>query len=97
MLDVGRLCVKTAGRDAGKTCVIVDTLENDYLLVDGETRRRKVSSSHVEPLDRTINVPKGASHEQVVHAFKTIGIELTVKKAKAPKVEQAAKTTAQKK
>lgn len=95
MLDVGRVCVKTAGRDAGRTCVIVDTLDAGYVLVDGETRRRKVSTSHLEPLEKTIELAKGAGHEEVKNAFKTqLKIELVEKKPKAAKVEQTVKPAA---
>jgi len=31
MIEIGRLCVKIAGRDAGLKCVIVDILK-DYLI-----------------------------------------------------------------
>ncbi len=93
MLDIGRVCMKIAGRDAGKTCVIVDTLEGGYVLVDGETRRRKVNPEHLEATPRMIDVSKGASHDDVKNAFKThLQIELTDKKPKAAKVEQPLKT-----
>ena len=92
MLDVGRVCVKLAGRDAGKTCVIVDVLDKEYVLVDGETRRRKVNVQHLEPTAKTIDVAKGASHDDVKSAFKThLQIDLPDKKPKAAKVEQTGK------
>ena len=48
-IEIGRICVKTAGRDASKKCVIIDLLDDKYVLIDGETRRRKCNIIHIEP------------------------------------------------
>ena len=82
MYNVGRLCVKIAGRDAGKKCVIVDVLEKNYVMIDGETRRRKCNVSHLEPLPQTVELKKGASHEEVVAVLKTVGIVIVEQKPK---------------
>ncbi|MAG08197.1 50S ribosomal protein L14e, partial [Candidatus Woesearchaeota archaeon] len=47
--QIGRLVVKTAGRDAGKKALIVDSLDKSHVLIDGETRRRKCNIAHLEP------------------------------------------------
>jgi len=107
MIEIGRLCIKIAGRDAGKRCVIVDILENNRVLIDGETRRRKVNAVHIEPLEQTLDIKKGASAEKVAEAFKKLGVELSTSKpkktaerprkarksklAETPKVEKAPK------
>ena len=85
MIDVGRLCVKIAGRDAGKTCVIVDVLDNPFVLVDGETRRRKCNMKHLEALPETMDIKKGASHDDVAKEFKKRGIELAESKPRKAK------------
>jgi large subunit ribosomal protein L14e len=85
MFDVGRLCVKIAGRDAGKTCVVVEVLDRTYVLVDGETRRRKCNIAHLEPLNEMVDIQKGASHEAVSSALKKGGID-----ARETKPKQAA-------
>ncbi|MCK5107145.1 MAG: 50S ribosomal protein L14e [Nanoarchaeota archaeon] len=82
MFEVGRLCVKIAGRDAGKKCVVVDVLENNYVLIDGLTRRRKCNLTHLEPLKETIDIKKKASQEDIIKAFKKLGIEIIAKKPK---------------
>jgi large subunit ribosomal protein L14e len=75
MYNIGRVCLKIAGRDAGKICVIVDN-KDDKVLIDGETRRRAVNPNHVEPLKETVDVKKGASHEDVVKALAKIDVEV---------------------
>jgi large subunit ribosomal protein L14e len=84
MFEVGRLCVKIAGRDAGKKCVVVDILEKNYVLIDGLTRRRKCNIAHLEPLKETIDIKKKACPEDVIKAFKKLGIEIKPKKSKKP-------------
>lgn len=84
--------MKIAGRDAGKKCVIVDT-DKDRVLIDGETRRRKCNPAHLEPLEQTLEIKKGAEHADVVKAFKTIGVEIAapVKRAKPKAAKPAEK------
>lgn len=80
MFSVGRVCVKIAGRDAGKKCVIVKHLEGKFYLVDGATRRRKCNTLHLEPLDQVLDIKENASHEEVM---KALGLEHVAKKSKA--------------
>ena len=72
MIQIGRVCVKIAGRDAGKKCVIVDILDDNYVLIDGETRRRKCNILHLEPLKEVIKIKKKASHEEIKKEFETV-------------------------
>lgn len=82
MLTIGRLCVKTAGRDAGKKCVVVSVLDNNHVLIDGETRRRKCNLLHLEPLNQVVDIKKDANHAEVIAVFKSVGVEVVPTKAK---------------
>lgn len=83
MLTVGRICVKIAGRDAGKKCVIVDVNEKKHrILIDGATRRREVNPLHLEPLKLTVEIAKGASSAEVKKALEPLGIEVVETKPK---------------
>ena len=88
MMDVGRLCVKIAGRDAGKKCVIVDVVDDRFVMIDGETRRRKCNLKHLEPTEDTIKIAKGANHQSIVSEFKKIGIDLKETKPRQAKPKQ---------
>lgn len=81
-INIGRLCVKIAGRDAGKKCVVVDLLDKNFVLVDGQTRRKKCNILHLEPLAQTLDIKKGASHEDVKAEFKELKIVIKDKKPK---------------
>jgi len=82
MFDVGRICIKLAGRDAGKKCVVVEVIDHKTVLVDGETRRRNSNVLHLEPLKETLNIKKGASHADIKVAFGKIGVEVLETKPK---------------
>ena len=86
MIEIGRLCVKIAGRDAGKKCVIVDILDDNFVLIDGETRRRKCNIFHIEALDQVLPIKKGAGHDEVADALKKIGLEARKTKSRAKTV-----------
>ena len=53
-IEVGRICVKATGREAGKRCVIVDLADKSFVLVTGPksvtgVRRRRANIDHIEP------------------------------------------------
>lgn len=87
MIEVGRLIVKTAGRDAGKKGVIIDILDDKFVLIDGETRRRKVNILHIEPLAKVAKIGKNAPHDEVAKALDEFGLKARETKPK-PKTQR---------
>ena len=73
MFEPGRVCLKIAGRDAGLKCVVVDVLDDNFVLIDDETRRRKCNVKHLEPLEQSIKIRKDASHENISEEFNKLG------------------------
>jgi large subunit ribosomal protein L14e len=74
-IEVGRICVKVLGREAGKKCVIVDVTDKSFVLITGPkkltgVKRRRVNANHVEPLQDKIDIKRGASDEEVADALK---------------------------
>lgn len=90
MFEIGRLAVKIAGRDAGEKCVIVEVLDDKYVVVDGATRRRKCNKLHLEPLNQTLDIKDKASHDDVVKAFKEFGLKARTTKPKAKTIKPKA-------
>jgi len=82
MISVGRICLKIAGREAGQKCVVVEVVDKTYVTIDGNVRRKRCSISHLEPLQETVELKKGASHDDVVSAFRKLGILVTPKRVK---------------
>ncbi len=96
MIDVGRICMKTAGRESGKFCVILDVLEDGFVLVTGPkaattVKRRKCSIHHVEPTPETVKIKKNASDDEVLAEYKKAGLfkKLDVREPTAKDVEKA--------
>ena len=85
MFEIGRLCIKIAGRDANKKCLVVDIIDDNFVLIDGQTRRRKCNIIHLEPLDKVVKIKKNDSHDNVVKELKKIKISVSEKKVKRKK------------
>jgi large subunit ribosomal protein L14e len=77
-IEVGRICVKTHGREAGHKCVIADLIDDNFVLVTGPkdvngTKRRRVNVRHIEMTNDKINLKKGSSDEEVKNALQAAG------------------------
>ena len=73
-IDVGRICVKLVGREAGRKCIIVDVVDKNFVLVTGPkqlngVKRRRVNVSHIEITERKVNIKRGESDEELVKAL----------------------------
>lgn len=78
--EIGRVCVKTMGRDAGKKCVIVEIIDQNFALVDGLIiKRRRANFKHLEPLKEKVKISKGANHESIEKAIKSAKLEKKLK------------------
>ncbi|MCC5990825.1 MAG: 50S ribosomal protein L14e [Thermosphaera sp.] len=78
-IEIGRICVKVAGREAGRKCVVVDIVDENFVIVTGPksltgVRRRKTNIKHIEPTDKVLSIPKGASDEDVLKAIGASGL-----------------------
>jgi len=79
VFDVGRICVKTMGREAGRKCVVVDIINENFVVVTGPknvsgVKRRRANVKHLEPTPLKINISKGASDEEVLKALEEAGL-----------------------
>lgn len=73
-IEVGRICVKIAGREAGKKCVIVDVVDKNFALITGPqevtgVKRRRVNTSHIEPTEKKIKIKRGESDKEIIGAI----------------------------
>lgn len=79
LFTVGRVCIKLAGRDAGKYCVIVESVDDNYVMIDGQTRRRKCNVLHLDPTNKTVDIKDKASFEEVKTALEAENILIAEK------------------
>ncbi len=98
MIKVGRVCVKIAGREAGRLCVIVDVVNDKFVIIDGDVKRRKCNISHLDFVPVLVDIKKNASRDEVREALKKAGFKLRPeKKKKEEKKETKKKEKKQKK
>ena len=77
-LDIGRICVKKLGREAGKKCVVVDVIDKSFVVVTGPkalsgVKRRRANIRHIEPTEDKLELARQASDEDVMAAVETAG------------------------
>lgn len=66
IFDVGRVCTKIAGRDAGKKCVVINIVDDNIVVVDGLSRRRKCNTKHLEPSKTVLKVAKDVATDALL-------------------------------
>ncbi len=72
--EIGRIAVKTSGREAGRKCVIVDVIDKNFVVITGPkqltgVRRRRANIAHLAFTPHKIEIQKGASDEEVMKAL----------------------------
>lgn len=73
-VEIGRVCEKTAGRESGNFCVVLDVLNDSTVLVTGPpgltgVRRRKCNISHIRPTVESVAIEKNATDAEVMNAM----------------------------
>lgn len=88
-IQIGRIIVKTNGRETGKKGVIIDVINQNYVLVAGPksltgVRRRKCNVKHIEPTDKVLSLKRDASDEDVLAAVEEADLKKFMEKAIIP-------------
>ncbi len=70
-IEIGRICLKTHGREAGQRCIVVDIVDENFVLVTGPkdltgVRRRRTNIRHLEPTTEKIKITTGAKDEELL-------------------------------
>ncbi len=67
IFEPGRVCVKTAGREAGKYCVVLEVVDKNFVIVQGpKVRKRKCNIAHLEPLPEKIELSENMDVNKVI-------------------------------
>ncbi|MHA1619956.1 MAG: 50S ribosomal protein L14e [Promethearchaeota archaeon] len=76
VFEVGRVAVKTLGREAGYYCTIVEVIDQNFVLVEGlKVRRRRSNVRHLAPTPEKLDIKKGAKLEEIKKAVKAAKME----------------------
>jgi large subunit ribosomal protein L14e len=78
-LDIGRVCVKTAGRESGRYCVVLKKIDEQFVLITGPkiltgVKRRRCNIDHLEPTPHMLSIKEDASEKEVIEAYKKAGL-----------------------
>jgi len=78
ILDKGRVCMKIAGREAGKYCVVVETIDDNNVMITGpktvtRVRRKKCNVLHLEPTSEKLEIGAGTDSD-VENSWKGSGL-----------------------
>lgn len=85
--NIGQVCVKLLGREAGYMCTIVEIIDKNYALIDGlKVRRRRCNFNHLAPTKDVLDIKKGAETKSVKAAIEKAGLTDKFKTKIVPKV-----------
>lgn len=97
-LEVGRVCVKTAGREAGKYCVVLKKMDENFVLVTGPKeltgiKRRRCNVEQLESTPFVLKITSDAGEGEVIKAFNDAGVlkKFELKKPSPELVKEAEK------
>ncbi len=65
-LEVGSVCVKTTGREAGNRAVVLDNVDDKFVLILGpKVRKRKCNVLHLIPIGKKVSVSKSVTQKEI--------------------------------
>jgi large subunit ribosomal protein L14e len=72
-MEIGQVCIKTRGREAGRTVVVLSKPKSGKVLIDGpKVKRKECNYLHLFPLSEQVKVKEEESHEGVIRALKAM-------------------------
>ncbi len=108
VLEIGRVCLKIAGREAGKYCIVIKPAgkskeEKSFVFVTGPrlltgVKRRKCNIDHLKATEYKLEISDNAIDEQVIAAYEKAGliVKLDLKKPSAAQIKAKAEKAAKK-
>lgn len=86
MIEIGRVAMKIAGREAGRYCVILEKQDKNFVLVDGDVKRKRCNIDHLKILPTVLKIKKSDSKETILNILKKSGFVKEIpKKREKPK------------
>ena len=79
MIEPGRIVLKIAGREAGKYAVIVERVNDSFVLITGPksvtgVKRRKCNIDHLEPTEHKLEIDSKADDADIENSWKDSGL-----------------------
>ncbi len=81
---IGRVVVKTHGREKDRPCVVVERIDKNFVLVTGPqkisgVRRRRANVDHITPTEHKVEIESGADDKAVTKAITAAKLEKFMK------------------
>ncbi len=78
-MNVGTVCMKVSGREAGAICCIVKPVDKAFVMVTGPKlvtgiKRRRCNIAHLEPVGMFLDIKEDSSDDEIMEAYKKAGI-----------------------
>jgi large subunit ribosomal protein L14e len=94
MIETGRIVLKIAGREAGRYAVIIENVNDDFVLITGPKaitgiKRRKCNIDHIEPTEHKFDIDSKADDATIENMWRSSGliekldIKVPIKRTKA--------------
>ena len=72
-MEIGAVCIKTKGREAGSLVVVLSKAKQGKVLIDGpKVKRKNCNVLHLFPTGKKAKVKEEESHEGAVKAMKAM-------------------------
>lgn len=83
-IEVGRVCVKTKGRDAGKYCVITGIVDNSFVTISGPKKlngikTKKCNATHLVYTEKKIDIKEKAKDDEIEAAVESANLSDIIK------------------
>jgi large subunit ribosomal protein L14e len=70
-IEVGMVCLKIAGRNAGEKVVVVEKEKDGFVTIEGiSVKRKRCNVTHLFVTPQRADIGKGAKREEIVAALK---------------------------
>ncbi len=76
VLDIGRVCMKIAGRDSNKIAVVIKKLDDNHVLIEGNVRRKKCNIKHLEPLNKILKIKEEETGDNIRELLEKEGFKI---------------------
>ena len=92
MIEVGSVCMKNTGREAGRYCVVVKKINSSFVFATGPklltgVKRRRANVDHLNATEYKIEIKEDATDEEVIAAMEKLNL-ITKLKLKRPSAAQ---------
>ena len=88
MIEVGRVCLKNTGREAGKYCVVLKKVNESFVSVTGPrlltgVKRRRCNVDHLNSTEYKVEIKEDSNDEEIMAAMEKQSL-ITKLKLKRP-------------